>query len=267
MSRVPVVLINQIPILDTEGHVIELLKEEDLNLKLKSSLNTVVIMAGGKGKRLRPFTSNCPKPMIPINGKPMLEIIIEKCIRNGFQNFYISVNYLKEQIINYFGNGERWGIKINYINEDFPLGTAGSLKLIPVNLSESILVLNGDVITNLNLSLLSKFHQKHNASMTIAAKNEQFKIPYGVITTSGLELENIIEKPTYNFLVSAGIYIIKTSILKYIEKNKFCDMPDLVSVVKEKNLKVVTFPIHEYWIDVGKPETLDKLKGDWPLNK
>ncbi len=258
--------INLIPVLDTEGHVIELLNEEDLSLKFKSSFNTVVIMAGGKGQRLRPFTSNCPKPMIPINGQPMLEIIIEKCIRSGFQNFYISVNYLKEQIINYFGNGEKWGIKINYIYEDFPLGTAGSLKLLPENISESILVLNGDIITNLDLSLFTRFHQKHNASMTIAAKNEQFKIPYGVITNSGIELENIIEKPTYNFLVAAGIYIIKTSILRYIEKNKFFDMPDLVYKLKEKSLKVVTFPIHEYWIDVGKPETLDKLKDDWPLN-
>jgi len=257
--------ITKIPILNNNHQVVDLLKKEDFNFKIKPSFNTVVIMAGGKGKRLRPLTSNCPKPMVLINGKPMLEIIIDKCIRNGFKKFYISVNYLKDQIIDYFGDGSKWGIKINYLYEDHPLGTAGSLKLIPENISGSILVLNGDIITNLDLNLLTKFHQKHKASITIAAKTELYTIPYGVINTSGFELENIIEKPTYNFLVSAGIYILNSSILKFIKENKYCDMPDLISTVKENDFKIVTFPIHEYWMDVGRPESLEKIKSDWPF--
>ncbi len=258
----------QMPILDSEGKVKDLLQKGEMLKRFKYPIGSVVIMAGGKGKRLLPHTSNCPKPMLTINGKPMLEIILEKCILFGFNSFYISVNYLKDQIINYFGDGNRWGVKIEYLYEEEPLGTAGSLNLIPENknIGKSILILNGDVITNLDLGLLADFHQKHDADMTIAAKNSTYTIPYGVIKTSGIELEEIIEKPTYDFLVSAGIYVIKPFILEYIKEKTFCDMPDLVSVIKEKNFKVITFPIHEYWLDVGRPETLEKVIKEWPLD-
>ncbi len=260
--------ITQMPILDSTGKVKELLQKEEMLKRFKSPISSVVIMAGGKGKRLLPHTSDCPKPMISINGKPMLEIIIEKCIDFGFDNFYISVNYLKDQIINYFGDGNKWGVKIKYLYEEKPLGTAGSLALIPEdsNFESSLLVLNGDIITNLDLGLLAEFHEKYNADMTIAAKHSSYTVPYGVINTSGIELEKIVEKPTYNFLVSAGIYIIKPFILQYIKKNTFFDMPDLVSVIKGKNSKVITFPIHEYWLDVGRPETLEKVTKEWPRN-
>ncbi len=257
-----------IPILDSDGRVKEILRKDQLIQRCKPSICTAVIMAGGKGKRLLPYTLDCPKPMIFINDKPMLEIILEKCINFGFKRFYISVNYLKEKIIDYFEDGKKWGVDINYLYENQPLGTAGSLKLLPdyKNIDSSILVLNGDVITNLNFNLLSLFHQKHNADITICAKHNSYTIPFGVINTSGVDLENIIEKPTYDFLVSAGIYLIKPFILDYIQKNIHIDMPDLVSLAKEKKLKVVTFPIHEYWLDVGKPETLAKASKDWPIN-
>ncbi len=260
--------IMQIPILDREGKVKELLQKENFIKRFENTISAVVIMAGGKGKRLMPYTSDCPKPMLSINGKPMLEIILEKCINYGFNRFYISVNYLKDQIINYFGDGNKWGVQIEYLYEEKPLGTAGSLKLIPryEKLKNSILNLNGDIITNLDLSLLSTFHEKHCADMTIAAKHDSYTIPYGVINTTGLELDKIIEKPTYNFLVSAGIYIIKPFILKYIKESNFCDMPDLISIAKQKGFKVFTFPIHEYWLDVGRPETLEKVSKELPLN-
>ena len=175
---------------------------------------------------------------------------------------------MKEKILNYFGDGNKWGVKIQYLYEDEPLGTAGSLKLIPEykNINDSILVLNGDIITNLNFNLLAEFHQKHNADITIAAKHNSYTIPFGVINTSGVELEKIIEKPTYEFLVSAGIYLIKPFILDFIKDKKYNDMPDLISLVKEKKFKVVTFPIHEYWLDVGKPETLEKAIQDLSIN-
>ena len=257
-----------LPILDSGGRVKELLQKDELMRRLKPPVSTVVIMAGGKGKRLLPFTSDCPKPMIRINGKPMLEIILEKCINSGCDNFYISLNYLKEKILNYFGDGKKWGVKINYLFEEEPLGTAGSLKLIPEynNIKDSILVLNGDIITNLNFNLIAEFHKKHNADITIAAKNNSYTIPFGVLNTSGVQLEKIIEKPTYHFLVSAGIYLIKPFILDFIKDKNYNDMPDLINLAKEKNLKVVTFPIYEYWLDVGKPETLEQACHDLPLN-
>ena len=257
-----------IPILDSDGRVKEILKYNQSIKHFKPTLCTAVIMAGGKGKRLLPFTLDCPKPMIFINDKPMLEIILEKCINFGFNQFYISVNYLKEKIIDYFEDGKKWGVNINYLYENQPLGTAGSLKLLPdyKNIDKSILVLNGDVITNLNFNLLSDFHEKHNADITICSKHNSYTIPFGVINTSGVDLENIIEKPTYDFLVSAGIYLIKPFILDYIQENMYIDMPDLISLAKEKDLKVVIFPIHEYWLDVGKPETLAKASKDLPLN-
>tara|TARA_Y100000589_G_scaffold264148_1_gene254761 strand:- start:126 stop:1181 length:1056 start_codon:yes stop_codon:yes gene_type:complete len=256
------------PILDEEGRVKELLQKQELIKKCKLNISTVVIMAGGKGKRLLPYTSDCPKPMVLINDKPMLEIILDKCINAGLNNFYISVNYLKEKIIDYFGDGKKWGVKIQYLYEKEPLGTAGSLKLLPEysKISDSILILNGDIITDLNFSLLAEFHKKHQADITIAAKHKSYTIPFGVINTSGVELDNLIEKPTYDFLISAGIYLIRPFILKFIKDNEFYDMPDLVSLVKEKDFKVVTFPIHEYWFDVGRPETLEKVIQDWPFN-
>lgn len=258
--------IDIVPLLDSYGRIKKLLQKNDILLRSKSKVNDVVIMAGGKGTRLRPYTEDCPKPMVEINGKPMLEIILEKCINSGFSNFYFSVNYLKDQIIDYFGDGKKWGIKISYIFEKFPLGTAGPLRLLPQDSKSPVLVLNADIITNLNLELFIEFHEKNNSEMTIASKNETYTIPYGVIYTSDIELKKIIEKPTYNFLVSAGIYVVNKNIIDLIPKDSFCDMPELISFAKDKNLKVTTFPIHEFWLDVGRPETLKKANEEWTKN-
>lgn len=251
--------LKQIPLLDKKGRVIKMLKKGDRISVQKNPINTAVIMAGGKGTRLRPHTNNCPKPMLKINGKPMLEIILIKCINSGFSNFYISVNYLKDQIIDYFKDGSKWGVKITYLREDYPLGTAGALKLIPREFKDHLLVLNGDIITELDLHSLVKFHNKYSSSITVAAKNEVNSIPYGVIYTSGFELVKIVEKPVQRFLVSAGVYIIDPEIIKLIDHNEFFDMPNLINIAKENNFKVVTYPIYEYWEDVGRPEILKKV--------
>ena len=258
--------ISLIPLLNKEGKVKELLKKEDLLLKQNNLIDTAVIMAGGEGKRLMPKTSNCPKPMIKIKGKPMLEIILEKCINFGFKNFYFSVNYLKEQIIDYFGDGRKWGVKINYLTEDSPLGTAGSLKFIPKSIQNPYLVLNGDIITNLDLRLFVQFHKKYSASITVAAKYEANKIPYGVLYTSGVELLKIEEKPIQKILVSAGVYIINPEILSLLNENEYYDMPNLITLAKKNNFKILTFPIYEYWQDVGRPETLEVVNQEWDQN-
>ena len=248
--------IKNIPLIDKFGHVKGLLKREEILGNNKKIINTAVIMAGGKGTRLRPHTSNCPKPMLKIKGKPMLEIILNKCINSGFSSFYFSVNYLKEQIIDYFEDGSKWGVNINYLIERKALGTAGALKLVPQSLKDPLLVLNGDVITDLDLNSLVNFHQEYSAAITVAAKYEENLVPYGVIHTSGLDLLKIVEKPIQKILVSAGVYVINPEIIKFIDSDQHFDMPNLINKAIEKNFKVLTFPIYEYWQDVGRPETL-----------
>ena len=248
--------INHIPLIDKYGRVKDILKREEIIGQQKKLIKTAVIMAGGKGTRLMPHTLKCPKPMVKIKGKPMLEIILNKCINSGFSCFYFSVNYLKEQIIDYFQDGNKWGVKINYLIEEKALGTAGALKLIPKFSKDPLLVLNGDVITDLDLNSLINFHQEYSAAITVAAKYEENRVPYGVINTKGIDLIKIIEKPLQKFLVSAGVYVINPEIIKFIDSDEYFDMPTLINVSKENNFKVLTFPIYEYWQDVGKPETL-----------
>ena len=248
--------IKYIPLIDKSGHVKDILKREEIARNNKKIIKTAVIMAGGKGTRLKPHTSNCPKPMLKIKGKPMLEIILNRCINSGFSCFYFSVNYLKEQIIDYFEDGNKWGVNINYLIERKPLGTAGALKLVPQRLKDPLLVLNGDVITDLDLNSLVNFHQQYSAAITVAAKYEENLVPYGVIHTSGIELLEIVEKPIQKILVSAGVYVINPEIIKFIDSDEHIDMPNLINKAKENNFKVLTFPIYEYWQDVGRPETL-----------
>jgi len=258
--------INHIPLLDKFGRVRDILKREEILGHQKKSIKTAVIMAGGKGTRLMPHTSKCPKPMVKIQGKPMLEIILNKCINSGFSCFYFSVNYLKEQIIDYFQDGSKWGVKINYLIEGKALGTAGALKLVPKVSKDPFLVLNGDVITDLDLNSLINFHQEYDAAITVAAKYEENRVPYGVIYTSGSDLIKIVEKPLQKFLVSAGVYVINPKIIKFINSDEHFDMPNLINEAKENNFKVLTFPVYEYWQDVGKPETLKIVSKEMESN-
>ena len=248
--------LNYIPLIDKFGRVKDILKREEILSYQNKLIKTAVIMAGGKGTRLMPYTSKCPKPMVKIKGKPMLEIILNKCISSGFSSFYFSVNYLKEQIIDYFQDGSKWGVKINYLIEGKALGTAGALRLVPKVSKDPLLVLNGDVITDLDLNSLINFHQEYDAAITVAAKYEENRLPYGVIYSSGKDLLKIVEKPLQKFLVSAGVYVINPEIIKFIDSEEYFDMPNLINLAKENNFKVLTFPIYEYWQDVGRPETL-----------
>ncbi|WP_320667166.1 nucleotidyltransferase family protein [Prochlorococcus sp. MIT 1307] len=252
----------QIPVLDKDNKVIEirLLSEE---LGSRKSDTPVVIMAGGKGKRLIPYTNDCPKPMLKIGEKPILEIIMSQCIDQGFREFYLSVNYLKEQIIDYFGDGSKWNVSIKYLVEESPLGTAGSLYLIQQSIKESLLIINGDILTNFDLSKLVKYHKKNHSKITLCARQYQVEIPFGVVETDGIEILNIVEKPTIYNLVSAGVYVIEASILKLIPSNRFFDMPDLLLLAKKSGEKVIVYPIHEYWLDIGKPESLEKAYLEW----
>lgn len=257
--------IRQLPVLDETGHVNDLLFLDSL-LNLNKLSNSVVIMAGGKGKRLRPHTENCPKPMLQVSGKPMLEIVLENCISNGFKDFYISVNYQKEKIINYFQDGKNFGASIKYLIENEPLGTAGSLDLLPVKMKEPFLVINADVLTRFNLSNILRFHNENKGIATVGVRKYEVNIPLGVISAKGIELDSFHEKPTFSYMVNTGIYVMNPIALEYVPDKKFTDMPELLEKIKLKNKKVIVCPIHEYWLDVGRPETLEKAKSDGVFN-
>ena len=201
-------VLRQIPVLDEQDRVVELLLLQELLTPVHLP-NPVVIMAGGKGTRLWPHTEHCPKPMLPVDGKPMLEILLEQCIASGFRKFYLSVNYLKEQILEYFGNGKAWGVSIDYLVEDEPLGTAGSLRLLPDS-AESFLVMNGDVLTRLNPSQLLRFHVDHEAAGTLCVREHITTVPFGVVQTvwSWLAL-----RPSHRQLVNGGVRLIHSCFL------------------------------------------------------
>jgi dTDP-glucose pyrophosphorylase/CBS domain-containing protein len=255
-------MLHQIPLVDDAGNIVDLYLLEDL-VRTPHLQNTVVIMAGGEGKRLRPLTADCPKPMLRVGGKPLLEIILEKCIEAGFANFLISVNYLREQIQHYFSDGQVWGVNIRYLEESQPLGTGGALSLMPEMPELPILVMNGDVLTRVDFSRLMRFHNDHSAAMTMCVREHTTQIPYGVVAVDGVEIEAIEEKPVLSHYVNAGIYVLDPSLLGFIPREQFFDLPDLVAVAKEQAKRVSAFPIHEDWLDVGLPETLERAHGEW----
>jgi NDP-sugar pyrophosphorylase family protein len=255
-------VLRHIPVLDQDGRVVQLLLLQEL-LNSQQLTNPVVIMAGGKGTRLQPHTQHCPKPMLPVGDQPMLEILLEQCIASGFRQFYLSVNYLKEQIIDHFADGSRWGVKIKYLLEDEPLGTAGSLKLVPDSVTEPFLVINGDVLTRLNPSQVLQFHKETNAHATLCIREHMVSIPFGVVDTNGIDLAAFEEKPTYQYFVNAGVYVIDPQVLQFLSLNKAMDMPALLQVAQEAGFRVVVCPIHEYWLDVGNPESLEQAKKTW----
>ena len=257
--------VSHIPVVSNENKFFGMhVHENILYKKKKQSLpNSVLLMAGGRGKRLMPLTENCPKPLIKVNGKPILEIILEQCIKAGIVNFYISVHYLSNKIIDYFGNGEKWNVVINYIHETKPLGTAGALTLMPNKINHPLLVMNGDVLTKINIDQFINFHNTNQADISICGSEFYYKNPYGVLDVDGINFKSISEKPTYKCLINAGIYLINPSIIREIKKEEYLDMPDLLDLRVTKKSKIVVYPIYEYWLDIGRVDTLDKAKMEW----
>jgi dTDP-glucose pyrophosphorylase len=246
--------VHQIPIVDSDSRVVGL---HILDNMLKSSPrpNTLLIMAGGRGTRLQPYTQDCPKPMLLIGEKPMLEHILDRAILDGFRNFIISLNYLPKVIEDHFEDGSRWGVNITYVREDSPLGTAGALSLVEEKLIHPLVVINGDIISDLNLSDVIAFHERNEAAATMVGRPHEVQNPFGVIVTDGVNLDSFDEKPVYTSLVNAGIYIMNPEMLKYLEPNEHCDMPTFFLRIKEKN-RVIVYPMYERWLDVGRPEDL-----------
>lgn len=251
--------IHQLPVVDHEGIVVGLHVLDSI-IAPAALENFMVIMAGGRGTRLRPHTENCPKPMLEIGGKPILEHIIEKARSEGFQNFLISLHYLGEMIQNHFGDGSRLGVKIDYLWEESPLGTAGGLSLMKRKPQMSFIVANGDVITDVRYKDILRFHERHNAYATMAVRQYEIKNPFGVVKIQGIDVEGFEEKPLYRSHINAGIYAINPDTLTYLEPNQHCDMPTLFDRIKQKSGRIIVYPMHEPWLDVGRPEDLAHSK-------
>jgi dTDP-glucose pyrophosphorylase len=250
--------IQQIPIINEKNQVIGLHLWDDLNLPVIYP-NIVVIMAGGKGTRLHPHTINCPKPLLPIAGKPILEHIITRAKKQGFTNFILAIHYLGHMIEDYFGEGDRLGVKIQYLRENSPLGTAGALSLLNPEPDSPFIITNGDVVTDVNYVELLNFHQQNSASATIAVRGYEWQNPFGVVQTQGLELIGFEEKPVTRSHVNAGIYVLEPWTLSLLEKSVQLDMPTLLERLRKKSKRVIAFPVHESWVDIGRLEDFNKL--------
>ena len=253
--------IYKIPIINSEGKVIGI---HDLNqfTKYKEKSNKVVIMAGGEGIRLRPLTKNVPKPMLKVGNKPILHSIIENFKISGYRNFVICVNYKSKIIKNYFGDGKKFDVKIQYIHEKKKMGTAGALSLIKEKLKEPFFVINGDLLTNLDFKKMLDFHYEHKSKATMCIKEYTIESPYGEVVLDKENIKSIYEKPKHKFFVNAGVYVLDPECLDLIPK-KFYDMPSLFKKIISKKNKTISFPLGEYWIDIGKSNDYDKANSEY----
>ncbi|MBW5468697.1 CBS domain-containing protein [Brevibacillus formosus] len=243
--------INQIPIVDEEGRIVDVEVLNDLLRPTKKD-NWVVLMAGGLGTRLYPLTYDCPKPLLKVGNKPLLETILQSFIDQGFHKFFISVKYKAEMIQEYFGNGSGWGVTIQYLQEKDSLGTAGALSLLPEKPSEPFFVMNGDLLTKVNFEQLLDFHKTYQAKATMCVREYDHQIPYGVVKVDKQRLLSLEEKPTQRFFVNAGIYVLSPETLERIPHNKYFDMPSLFDLLMGEDQHTIAFPIHEYWLDIGR---------------
>jgi len=254
--------LRQIPLVDEDGCVVGLDLWDDL-INLQERKNIVVLMAGGLGTRLGELTKDCPKPLLRVGNKPVLETILENCIEYGFKCFYISVNYKAKMVKEFFGDGSRWGVNIRYIEEEKRLGTAGALALLPEISTLPLLVMNADVLTKINLKHLMEFHHEHNSIATMCVRNYEFQVPFGVVQLDNHRLKNILEKPVHQFFVNAGIYVLNPEAVSTVPNNEYFDMPALFDKLLEKEFETAAFPIHEYWLDIGRKDDLERANGDY----
>jgi len=252
--------IRQIPLLDDEGRVVDLALLGDLIKEYESPL-TAVIMAGGYGTRLRPLTEDLPKPMLPIGDRPLMELIIKQLRQSGIRRVNITTHYLADKIKEHFDDGQDFGVEIKYIDEDRPLGTAGALGLMEAT-EQPLLVINGDILTRIDFQTMLSYHRKHNADITIGVRQYDLEVPYGVVECDGPRVRQLREKPRYSFLVNAGIYLLDPSVHRYIPSGERFDMTDLIDQLIEEERIVVSFPVVEYWLDIGEPVDYERAQED-----
>lgn len=252
----------QIPIIDNDGILIGLEIIDDI-LKPIPKKEKVVLMVGGLGTRLRPLTEKIPKPMLKVGDKPILETIILNFKKYGYINIVLSVSYKAEIIKDYFGNGQKFGVNIEYINEEKRMGTAGALTLMKDILTENFFVMNGDLLTSLNFEHMMKFHFECNSIATMGLREYDFQVPYGVVNIKDKKIVGIEEKPVQNFYVNGGVYVLSKQVLKFIPDNSFFDMPTLFEILINKKLTALSFIIKDYWLDIGRIEEFEKANQEY----
>jgi dTDP-glucose pyrophosphorylase len=253
--------IQQVPMVDPHRRIVGLHLWDEI-AKPPSRQNLVVIMAGGMGTRLRPHTENCPKPMLLVAGKPMLEHIIERAKLEGFNHFVLAIHYLGHMIEDYFGDGDRLQVRVDYLRESTPLGTAGALSLLDPLPDAPFVVTNGDVITDIHYGELLDFHIRHRAAATMAVRVHEWQHPYGVVQTQGVEIVGFEEKPVARSHINAGVYALDPAVLAVLNANERCDMPTLFERLQAVAKRTVAYPMHEPWLDVGQPDDLSRANNE-----
>lgn len=255
--------IRHVPRLDADGRPVDLYLQDELARRAadpEAALGAVV-MAGGFGTRMRPLTQETPKPMLPVDGQPLLERMIRHMNRSGIEQVHITTHYLKEKITEHFGDGEGFGVDLAYVDEEKPMGTAGALRLM-ARPSSATLIINGDVLTDLDFRAMHRFHQEHGALMTMAVRDYSLQVPYGVVESDGVHVSRVVEKPRHDYFINAGIYIIEPAAIDHIPEGVRFDMTDLVDALLADGETVTSFPLREYWLDIGCQEDYARAQID-----
>lgn len=252
--------VRQIPLVDETGRPKGIVILSDLLPQVTRGLQAV-IMAGGRGTRLRPLTEDLPKPMLPLGGRPVMEHIIEQLRNTGIRQVNITTHYQAEKITDHFGNGAAFGVDINYVREDSPLGTGGALGLLQKP-QEPLLIINGDILTQVDFHAMHAFHQDNRAQLTVGVRRYEVNVPYGVIDRDGISVTGLREKPDLAFFVNAGIYLMEPEVHDHIPAGQHMNMTDLVLEVIAAGKTVVSYPICEYWLDIGRHDDYNKAQED-----
>lgn len=257
--------VRQIPLLDLEQRVVSLVTIEELLPEPTLPLQGV-IMAGGFGMRLRPLTETLPKPMLPVGGRPLIEHIVEQLRQSGIHRVNITTNYLADKIIEHFGDGHDFGVEVDYVDEGRPLGTAGALSLMETP-QHPLLVINGDILTQVDFRAMLTYHYEYQAMLTVGVRKYELNVPYGVVETKDAYVSGLAEKPSFSFFVNAGIYLLEPAAHQYIPNGQHFNMTDLIQRLIDENQAVVSFPIHEYWLDIGQHDDYARAQVDVQTGK
>jgi dTDP-glucose pyrophosphorylase len=254
--------LRHIPLVDEKGRVHEIALMRELALDNELPV-TAVVMAGGLGTRLRPLTETVPKPMLPLGDRPVMEHVLEQLHKVGISHVSITTHYKPEAIMQHFGDGRRFGVEISYVNEQEPLGTAGALGLLKPP-EGPVLVINGDVLTQVNFRSMLTYHADNHADMTVGVRKFDLQVPYGVVDMAGARVNRLDEKPTYSFFINAGVYLIEPTVFPMIKTQERLDATELIERLISQGKTVIGFPIHEYWLDIGRPDDYVRAKEEWP---
>jgi len=252
--------LQHIPLLDDGGRIVEVVLLKDL-MKERELPLTAVVMAGGYGTRLGPITEDLPKPMLPIGDRPLLEYTLQQLRDAGIKRVNLATHYKRDIISNHFGDGQNFGVKISYVEEDQPLGTAGALSLLELS-DDPVLIMNGDVVTRVDFHAMLDFHRHHKADMTVAVRQHEVQLPHGVVETDGTAITGISEKPVIRHFMNAGIYLLNPEMCRLVPVGRPYDMTDLINQLITEGCQVVSFPLREYWLDIGQAEDYQKALRD-----